>query len=342
MPTITARPLGAGAAAPWLLAALLITPAFSREDAHRHERLGKVDFKIECNAAAQQEFSRAMALYHSFDWTRAGKAFEAVSKADPTCGMAHWGRAMVLLDNPFVWPANLPGAKLDEIAAALDAARSAGLNSERERGYVEAVAAFARDRDKLDHRTRHKAYDAAMAELAGRFPDDREATILSALTTSANFDPADKTYANQLKAAKILEPLFIAQPDHPGVAHYMIHSYDYPPIARHGLEAAKRYAKIAPDAPHALHMPSHIFTRVGHWRDSIESNRASAKAASRLDYDAHHATDYMVYAHLQLAQDHAARQAMEESLASQPVDHFAASFAYAAMPAPPGGVAGKW
>jgi hypothetical protein len=342
MPTITTRSLGAGAAAPCLLAALLMTPALSREDTHRHERLGKVDFKVECSAAAQQEFNHAMALYHSFDWTRAGKAFDAVAKTDPTCGMAHWGRAMVLLDNPFVWPANLPAAKLNEIAAALDAARSAGLKSERETAYVDAVTTLVRERDKLDHRTRHKAYDAAMEQLATRFPDDKEATILSALITSANFDPADKTYANQLKAARSLEPLFIAQPDHPGVAHYMIHSYDYPPIAKHGLEAAKRYARIAPDAPHALHMPSHIFTRVGHWQDSIESNRASAKAASRLDFDAHHATDYMVYAHLQLAQDQAARQATEDSLAAQPVDHSAASFAYAAMPARLALEVGNW
>jgi hypothetical protein len=256
--------------------------------------------------------------------------------------MAHWGRAMVLLDNPFAWPANLPAAKLNEIAAALDAARAAGLKSEREKAYVDAAATFVRDRDKADHRTRHKAYDAAMAQLAARYPGDTEATILSALITSANFDPADKSYANQLKAATILEPLFIARPDHPGVAHYMIHSYDYPPIAKHGLEAARRYAKIAPDAPHALHMPSHIFTRVGHWLDSIEANRASAKAASRLDYDAHHATDYMVYAHLQIAQDQAALQAMEESLAMQPVDHFAAAHAYAAMPARLALEVGSW
>jgi hypothetical protein len=341
MPTLTTKLLDVSAVVTCLLTALL-TPALSREDVHRHDRLGKVDFKVECSATAQQEFNHAMALYHSFDWTRAGKAFEAIAQAEPTCGMAHWGRAMVLLDNPFVWPVNLQAAKLNEIAGAVDTARAAGLKSEREKDYVGAIASFLRDHDKLDHRTRHKAYDAAMAQLATRYPDDMEAAILSALITSANFDPGDRTYANQLKAAKSLEPLFLAQPDHPGVAHYLIHSYDYPPIAKHGLEAAKRYAKIAPDAPHALHMPSHIFTRVGHWQDSIEANRASAKAASRLDYDAHHAADYMVYAHLQLAQDQAARHAMEGSLASQPVDHFATAFAYAAMPARLALEAGNW
>jgi hypothetical protein len=296
-------------------------------------RLGKVEFKVECNSAAQRTFNRAMALYHSFAWQPAGDAFAAVAKADPSCGMAHWGRAMVLLDNPFLWPGSLLPAKLNEIAAALQAARSAGLTSEREKAYVDAVATFVRDHEKVDYRARVSAYDASMAELATRYPSDKEASILSALVTSANFDPADKTYANQLKAAKILEPIFAAQPNHPGVAHYLIHSYDYPPIAKHGLEAAKRYAKIAPDATHALHMPSHIFTRVGYWQDSIEANRASAKAANRTQFDAHHAADYLVYAHLQLGQDKSAALAFHDSLASQPVDHFAAAYAYAAMPA---------
>jgi hypothetical protein len=316
-----------------LLGAFLAAAATGQEKAPQLGRLGKVEFKVECSTAAQQGFNRAMALYHSFAWGPAADLFANVAKTDPTCGMAHWGRAMVALDNPFVWPGSLTPTKLNEVAAALDAARSAGLRSARERDYVEALAAFVRDHDKTEHRARLQALDQAMAALAARYPDDKEASILSALVTSANFDPNDKTYSNQLKAAKVLEPLFTGQPDHPGVAHYLIHSYDYPPIAKHGLAAAKRYAQIAPDAPHALHMPSHIFTRVGHWQDSIETNRASAKAASKIAFDAHHATDYMVYAHLQLAQDRAAREAMEESLAKQAVDHFGAAFAYAAMPA---------
>jgi hypothetical protein len=304
--------------------------------AHSHavaaERLGKVEFKVECNAAAQAEFNRAMALYHSFWWPAASQAFEAVAQADPTCGMAHWGRAMVILDNPFTWPANL-APKLKDVAAALDAARSTGLKSQREKDYVEAVAVFVRDHEKVDHRTRLQAYDEAMAQLAQRHPDDKEATILSALVTSANFNPADKTYANQLKAGRALERFVASDPDHPGVAHYMIHSYDYPPIAKHGVGAAQKYATIAPDSPHALHMPSHIFTRLGYWRESIDANRASSRAASDATFDVHHAYDYVVYAHLQLAQDRAAREALERSRSMKLVDHFAAAYAYAAMPA---------
>jgi hypothetical protein len=304
--------------------------------AHSHagatERLGKVDFKVDCNAAAQTEFNRAMALYHSFYWPAASTAFDAVAQADPTCGMAHWGRAMVILDNPFTWPANL-APKLKDVAAALDAARSTGLQSQREKDYVEAVAAFVRDHETVDHRTRLQAYDEAMAQLAERYPEDKEAAILSALMTSANFNPADKTYANQLKAARALEEIGKSDPDHPGVAHYLIHSYDYPAIAEHGVEAAKKYGTIAPDAPHAQHMPSHIFTRLGHWRESIEANRASSRVASETTFDAHHAHDYLVYAHLQLAQDREAHQALERSRGMKPVDNFAAAYAYAAMPA---------
>jgi hypothetical protein len=323
-----------------LLSPVLATSALSQDKPAAHpghghaaaERLGKIEFKLACNAAAQAEFNRAMALYHSFAWPAATKAFAAVAEADPGCGMAHWGRAIVILDNPFTWPANLQ-PKLKDVAAALEAARAAGLKSQREKDYVEAVAAFVRDHDKLDHRTRLQAYDEAMAQLAARYPDDKEAAILSALVTSANFNPADKTYANQLKAARILEPLAKSDPDHPGVAHYLIHSYDYPAIAKHGVEAAKLYAKIAPDAAHALHMPSHIFTRLGLWRESIEANRASAKTAGDATFDGHHAHDYMVYAHLQLAQDRAAREALERSRSMKPVDNFAAAYAYAAMPA---------
>jgi hypothetical protein len=256
--------------------------------------------------------------------------------------MAHWGRAMVMLDNPFVWPANLPPEKLDNVAAALEEARSAGLRTAREQGYVAAVEAFVRDRDTLDHRMRVQAFEEALGKVAADNPDDMEAAIFHALVTSANFDPADKTYANQVRAAEVLEPLFQAHPDHPGAAHYLIHTYDYPPLAGHGLEAAERYAGIAPDAPHALHMPSHIFTRVGYWQDSIASNIASAKEDGGKTYSTHHARDYMVYAYLQLAQDGAAQTAMEQALSSPAVDHFAAAFAYAAMPARLALERGEW
>jgi hypothetical protein len=191
-----------------------------------------------------------------------------------------------------------------------------------------------KDADKLNHRTRATAMEAAMQAVAARYPADTEATILHALVLSANFDPADKSYTNQLRAAKTLEPIFTKQPQHPGVAHYLIHSYDYPPLAQQGLDAARRYAAIAPDAPHAQHMPSHIFTRVGYWRDSVESNRQSARIDADRTANSPHAYDYMVYAQLQLAQDKAAAEVLAHAsrVAAKP-DHLAGAYAYAAMPA---------
>jgi hypothetical protein len=244
--------------------ACLAPVAVAQTQTHGVARLGTVTFKVECNAAARQQFGTAMALYHSFAWPQAVAAFKAIAAADPTCGMSHWGHAMSLLGNPFVWPAGLTPQNLDEVAAALNAAKTAGLRTARERDYVDAVVVFVRDHASTPHAQRMQAYDAAMAEVAARNPADKEAAILSALITSANFNPADKTYANQLKAARVLEPLFKSYPNHPGVAHYLIHSYDYPPIAKQGLPAAQAYTGIAPDAAHALHMPAHIFTRVGY------------------------------------------------------------------------------
>ena len=193
---------------------------------------------------------------------------------------------------------------------------------------------YFRDHDKLDHRTRTKALETAMEKVKNTYPEDAEAATLYALILSANFNPADRKYTNQLQAARILEPIFKQQPEHPGAAHYLIHSYDYPPIAKHGLDAARRYDKIAPDAPHALHMPSHIFTRVGAWQESVRSNRASASAGTDKTFDKWHAYDYMVYAHLQLGEDSAARKVVAEAMANPArVDHFATAYAYAAMPA---------
>ena len=295
--------------------------------------LGSVDFKVDCNAAAQKDISLAMAYYHSFAWQDMARPLNRVLQADPSCGMAYWVRALSLLDNPFIWPVLVNANVLKEGPEALEMARKAGLKTQRERDYVEALAVFFKDHDKLNHRTRAKAFEEALGQVAQRYPDDKEASILHALVMSANFDPADRQYTSQLRAARILEPISIAHPNHPGVAHYLIHSYDYPPIAQHGLEAAKRYSKIAPEATHALHMPSHIFSRVGYWRESIDANRASAKAAPGHTFDAMHAYDYMVYAHLQLGQDRAARQVLEESKKGKVIDHFAAAYAYASIPA---------
>jgi len=296
--------------------------------------LGKVHFPVECNADAQREFNVAMAYYHSFAFPQMQAPLERVLQADPKCGMAHWLRTLAALNNPFVWPGIISAATLSEGGRFLDAARSAGLKSQRERDYVDALAMFFKDHDKLDHRARAKALETALERVMRAYPQDTEAATLYALVLSANFDPGDKKYTNQLMATKILEPIFRAQPEHPGAAHYLIHSYDYPPIAAQGLDAARRYGKIAPDAPHALHMPSHIFTRVGAWKESIESNRASARSGGDKSFDKWHAYDYMVYAHLQLGQHRMAREVVGEAQRNPArIDHPATAYAYAAMPA---------
>jgi hypothetical protein len=322
------------ASAVGVLLLALATTLPSRAQAPAGAKLGKVNFPVSCNAAAQKEFETSMAYYHSFAWPQLKASLDRVLQADPSCGMAHWGHAMALLDNPFVWPGNLPPKVLADGQAAIDAARAAGLKTQRERDYVDALAVFFKDSDKLNHRTRAVALEAAMQTVAVKYPEDTEATILHALILSATFDPADKKYTNQLKAAKTLDPIFAKQPQHPGVAHYLIHSYDYPPIAAQGLDAARRYASIAPDAAHAQHMPSHIFTRVGFWKDSVESNRQSARVDGDRTAQSPHAYDYMVYAQLQLSQDKAASEvAAHAAGVANKADNVAAAYAYAAMPA---------
>lgn len=295
------------------------------------EKLGKVHFSTSCNPAAQQEFDRAVALLHSFWLDASAKAFTAVAQNDPGCAIAHWGVAMTSLGNPFAWP---PAPKaLGEGWAAIERAKAAGARTQRERDYIAALEAFYKDSDKVDHRTRALAYGKAMEQLSQRYPDDREAAVFYALALNATALPTDKTYANQLKAAGILEKVSGGQPDHPGVAHYLIHSYDYPPIAHRGLDAARRYASIAPSAPHALHMPSHIFTRRGFWQESIASNLASA-AAAKDHFNQFHATDYLAYAYLQGAQDRDAKRVLDQISAVEKVnvEHFVSAYALAAIP----------
>ena len=319
------------------------TPALADQGDHAHARLGTVQFPIGCNAEAQRQMNTAMAYYHSFAWQHIREPLDRVLEADPSCGMAHWARALASLDNPFTWPAGIPPAALAQGPELLENARRTGLKEQRERDYVGALDSFFKDHAKLDHRTRARTLESAMEQVMQRYPDDSEAATLYALILSANFDPADKKYTNQLKAARILEPIFRQQPDHPGAAHYLIHSYDYPPIARHGLEAARRYGDIAPDAPHALHMPSHIFTRVGAWQESVRSNQASASVGTDETFDKWHAFDYMVYAHLQLGEDATARKVVSEALANPArVDHIATAYAYAAMPARLAVERGNW
>jgi tetratricopeptide (TPR) repeat protein len=280
-------------------------PAGAQATAGLPEQLGQVTFQVSCAGEGPAKFHRAMAWYHSFDWKKGKAAFEEVASLDPRCGMAYWGLAMIAADNPFGWPVSL---KAKEGAEAIQKAKELGAATPRERDYIAALAVLYQDHETVPHRQRALAYEQAMEKLAATYADDVEATILYALVVSGNHDLNDKTFARPLKAAALLEPLFAAYPQHPGVAHYLIHSYDYPPIANKGLEAAKRYAQIAPDAAHAQHMPSHIFTRVGAWRESVASNQASVAYAKGDTRYIPHGWDYMVYASLQMADDAAAEK----------------------------------
>jgi tetratricopeptide (TPR) repeat protein len=326
------------------LAALLVMapPAAAQEKpAHAHgapgqtqEKLGQVGFPVSCAPAVQKDFERAVALLHSFWYTAAVKAFTAVAEADPGCAMAYWGVAMSWWYP--LWEPPSPNA-LKQGWAAVEKARTAGGGTDRERDYIVAIEAFYKDADKLDHRTRALAYEAAMERLYLRYPTDREAAVFYALALDATALPTDKTYARQLKAGAILEKVFVEQPEHPGVAHYLIHSYDYPPMATRALDASRRYAKIAPSSAHALHMPSHIFTRLGLWQESVQSNADSAMAA-KPDGDAQgqlHAMDYMVYAYLQLGQDGKARGVVDAVRGFGRIEREtgATAYAQAAVPA---------
>ncbi|MGH8723062.1 MAG: hypothetical protein ACREU4_13820, partial [Burkholderiales bacterium] len=291
-------------------------------------------FPVTCTPEAQQAFDQAMKLQHSFWYEAAHDAFSDVLQRDPECVMAYWGIAMTLLTNPFSPP---PAKNLADGWAALEQARRLGAKSEREADYIAALAEFYRDADTKDHRTRVLAYEQAMAQLHARYPDDSEAAIYYALALNVAAVPTDKTYAKQLAAAEILEAEVVRQPDHPGIVHYLIHTYDYPPLAERGLEAANRYAELAASAPHALHMPSHIFTRLGLWDRSIGTNLRSAevaRAGKEMSGELH-ARDYMVYAYLQTGRDEAARQAIAEAqqFAGAELASPAGPFALAAMPA---------
>ena len=302
-----------------LAASLLVGPLAAAAVAQDHDhnaspgRLGKVHFDTTCAPAVQADFDRGVAQLHSFWFSAAIDSFNTVLKNDPRCVMAQWGIAMSWWGNPF-GGFRAPAA-LKAGLAATDAARASGAGSEREQAYLAAVDRLYRDVEKNDQRTRTVAYEKAMEALAARYPDDVEARIFYALSLGQTALPTDKTYANQLKAAGILEQEFKRQPEHPGLAHYIIHSFDVPPLAPRALDAARRYAAIAPDAAHALHMPSHTFTRVGFWKESIEANLASATAARKDNAVSEelHALDYQTYAYLQTAQDRAALQNVEKS-----------------------------
>ena len=287
--------------------ALLAQPALGQGD----KKLGKVHFETSCTPEAQKKFDRAMLYQHSFWYRASQQAFEDVLKSDPECSIAYWGIALSLLWNPHV-PA--PAKNLSEGSAAIDKGKSVAAKTERERDYIDALAVMYADHEKVGHRPRIEAYAQAMEGLAKKYPKDDEAQIHYALALNTSALPADKTYANQLKGAAILDPIVKRQPQHPGVVHYLIHLYDYPPIAEKGLNAARLYAKIAPGAAHAQHMPSHIFTRVGHWKESISSNAEAARVAKQSSdfHDQLHAMDYQVYAYLQLGQDQNAKAVLDD------------------------------
>ena len=319
-------------------------PGIAQED-HQHdhgtETLGQVHFPVTCKPAVQAPFDRAVALLYSFGYEMARQAFTQVAEQDPECAMAHWGIAMTWY-HP-IWEAPTPAELAAGRAAAEQAARL-GAKTERERGYIDAIGAFYRDADKLDHGTRALAFKSAMAKLSAAVPDDDEAVVFHALALLGTAPPTDTTYANQKKAAELLAPLLTRHPDHPGILHYQIHAFDYPALASLALPAARAYAKVAPSSPHALHMPSHIFVRLGLWQDSIASNLASAAAAKAIVARSHpgatsfndlHALDYLEYAWLQLGDDKKAREVVEEVARASRFDAASvpAAYAIAAVPA---------
>jgi hypothetical protein len=297
----------------WSLCSLVVVPpAVAQHDHGAPETLGRVHFDTTCKADVSAAFDRAVALLHSFSFSMAKAAFEDVAAKDPSCAMAHWGAALTHWGNPF---AGLkPPKAVAQGHAAIQRAMAAGKPSPRERDYITAAAELFKNHETVDQRTRIVAYERAMEHVYKTYPADREAAAFYALAVNQTALPSDKTYAQQLKAAAILEKLFTDQPEHPGLAHYIIHAFDHPPLAPRALEAARRYAKIAPSAPHALHMPSHTFTRVGYWQESIDTNIRSAEAATREGTfgEALHAMDYQVYAYLQSGQDGAARRVIQE------------------------------
>ena len=291
----------------------LVGPSQAHEVEEGKGRLGKVSFANSCDAEVQIDLQRAVAMLHSFWFSAGEKAFRRVLDDDPTCGVATFGIAAILMNNPLAGQGALP-KDAEAAQAAIEQGRRVGATTQRERDYIEAVATYYADFANRPERARQASRAQAFEALAAKYPDDDEAQIFAALYVAGTQSQADQTYSAYLKAAAVLEQQFVKYPDHPGVAHYLIHCYDAPPIAAKGLSAARRYADIAPDAPHALHMPSHIFTRVGAWEDSATANRRSADVAVQ-DGDgvgAYHAADYMVYAELQRGRVQAARRVLEE------------------------------
>ncbi|MBL6081561.1 bacterial transcriptional activator domain-containing protein [Belnapia sp. T18] len=305
----------------WALAlGLALGPALAQAQQHDHTHggtppppaaLGTLHFPVSCTPEAQAAFDDAMKLQHSFWYQAADQAHRRVLERDPSCAMGYWGQALALLRNPFSPP---PPNALPQGRALLEQAQRIGAKTEREAGFISALTFLFAGDDMPGHRARVVQYAQAMEALSGRLPDDPEVAITHALSLVMAASPTDKTYANQLRAGDILEREYTRYPQHPGISHYLIHAYDVPALAHKGIAAAERYAALAADAPHALHMPSHIFTRVGRWDDSIETNRRSAETARAREevFDELHALDYMVYGYLQTGRSEAARRVLDE------------------------------
>jgi hypothetical protein len=327
---------------PAALFALLVQPGARADPGPAAAKAsGEVDFQISCGPAVQKTFKEAVWTLHSFWYPEALKGFTAVTQAEPGCAMGYWGIAMSHW-YPLWFPPSPSALKAG--AEAVEKAVTAGPKTERERDYIAAIAAFYRDSDKLDHQTRAVAYEKAMEQVYLRYPEDREAAVFYGLALNASALPTDKTYANKRKAAEILNKVWAEQPNHPGVVHYLIHSDDSPEFAATGLDAAICYAKIAPNVPHALHMPSHIFTRLGMWQRSIDSNRAAHAAAvayvqktlgpESFDSETVHSMDYLEYAYLQIAQDGPAKEVVDELIGfrQSAAPNLPTAYAVAAIP----------
>jgi hypothetical protein len=313
----------------------LQSPVAAQEHDHPvPEKLGAVKFPTSCSASVQKDFERAVALLHSFAYSAAEKAFRDVSNADPKCAMAHWGIAMTYF-HP-LWPPPLPEESVAQGREEIDRARQLG-GSDREREFIEALSFVYANADSLPYNDRASRYAEAMGKLAERNPDDAECEVFYALALLATAPPTDSTHANQKKAAALLEPLFRKYPQHPGIPHYLIHAYDNVEMATQGAEAARVYAQIAPSAPHALHMPSHIYTRLGMWSESIASNTSARKAAHEQGDigEELHAMDYLTYANLQLGRDREAAQVLDDlrKMTNLSPKYFKVVYAASAMPA---------
>ena len=320
-----------------VLALALLTGFSAAQEMHDHgtpEQLGQVSFPTSCSPAVQAQFVRGVALLHSFAYADAKAAFESVAQADPHCAMAHWGIAMSYfhqLWDPPIAPANLsPGHQ------EMQGAQQISGGSERERGFISALAVIYDTDGNVPYATRAQHYTQAMKAVAAANPNNVESQVFYALALLSTAPPSDKMHANQKLAFAVLEPLYAKYPQHPGLAHYLIHASDNAEMASQGLPAAQAYAKIAPSAPHALHMPSHIFTRLGMWDDSIASNIASQEAARRHGDTGEqlHAMDYLVYAYLQSGRETEAAQVIQQLKAMPALNQgdFKIGYAATAMP----------